>query len=235
MLQLNILFFILLTLKINQSNSNIIIIANTTDTLSSNFGYLTINKIYTINSNNLKIKINNEEINWSKINSPYTYYNVYSYQINNPGKIEININFDMVDIAELFMYTVINRQNYNLKSIKMISSDTRVTNMSMTFESCYNLTSVDLSDFDISSVTSFSWTFANLKNLRYVKFGIFTTNSWCIMSYMFGSCYNLEYLDFSGFGSSNPQSKEQCLKCFIIVSLWFLLILIILILLMLII
>ena len=206
MLHLNILFLILLFIQINQSISNIIITANTTDNLSSNFGYFCINKIYTINSSNLIIKVNNKVVKYYIYDSPSR---TYKYEIKNPGKIEINFKFDIKDIADL-----INGHNYNLKSIKIVSSNTRVTNMTNTFTFCDNLTSVDLSDFDISSVTSFRWTFAGLKNLRSVKFGNFTTNSWCDMSHMFESCYNLEYLDLSGFGSSNTAIAGTMFKMF---------------------
>ena len=113
-----------------------------------------------------------------------------------------------------------------IKSAKI--TVTGMTDASYLFESCTNLTNLDLSEFNTDSVTSMQYMFGhcssltgldlskfntgNVINMRGMFIGCFNLDSIDInqfntskvtnMSYMFYQCANLSYLDLSGFNTS---------------------------------
>ena len=71
------------------------------------------------------------------------------------------------------------------------------------FYNCTNLTSLDLSSFDTSSVRNMSGTFSNCSKLTTLDVTSFDTSSVTDMSYMFQYCTSLTTLDLSSFDTSS--------------------------------
>ena len=98
----------------------------------------------------------------------------------------------------------------NLESITGISylNTSEVTNMGHMFNSCYRLTSLDLSGFNTSRVTAMNCMFYDCRNLQtiYVRSGWSTaavTNS----ANMFSGCTSLVGGQGTTYSSSNPKDK----------------------------
>jgi len=107
-----------------------------------------------------------------------------------------------VDFSWLF------RDMTNVESINFDNFDTRVTtNMQYMFWNCINLTVLDVSGFDTSSVISMRGMFAgggsNVINLEYLDVSGFDTSNVTDMAGMFQNCEKLVNLDVSGFDTSN--------------------------------
>ncbi|MBR5726516.1 MAG: BspA family leucine-rich repeat surface protein, partial [Muribaculaceae bacterium] len=80
-----------------------------------------------------------------------------------------------------------------LQSITGMSylNTSEVTNMSLMFQNCYLLTSLDLSHFNTSKVTDMSGMFANSTGLTSLDLSSFNTSQVTKMRNMFSSCNNL--------------------------------------------
>ena len=81
--------------------------------------------------------------------------------------------------------------------------DSGVTNMSSMFQSCNNLTTLDLSNFDTSNVTDMNNMFNYCGNLTSVDLSNFNTINVTDMYYMFYGCRSLTTLDLSNFNTIN--------------------------------
>lgn len=80
---------------------------------------------------------------------------------------------------------------------------TDMTNASGMFYDCYNLESVDFSQFDTSNVTDMSYMFAYCSALASLDVSKFNTSKVADMNRMFLNCYSLASLDLSGFDTSS--------------------------------
>ena len=78
-----------------------------------------------------------------------------------------------------------------------------VTDMSYVFQSCRNLTSIDLSNWDTSNVTDMSYMFNHCTNLTSLDLSNWDTSKVDNMSGMFSNCANLTSLDLSSLDLSN--------------------------------
>ena len=85
--------------------------------------------------------------------------------------------------------------------------------MKKMFESCSNLESLDLSNFDTSNVTNMEDMFYKCNILKQIK-GInnFKTFNVTTMKGMFQECKELEYLDLSNFDLSNVKDMREMFK-----------------------
>ena len=102
------------------------------------------------------------------------------------------------DSSYLFEYL-----NKLQKIIGLANLDTtNVTNMSYMFNSCQNLTSLDLSNFNTTDVTDMSNMFWGCFSLTSLDVSNFNTAKVTDMSDMFNSCQNLTSLDLSNFDTS---------------------------------
>ena len=81
----------------------------------------------------------------------------------------------------------------NLQSITGMSylNTSEVTNMSLMFQNCYQLTSLDLSHFNTSKVTDMGGMFSNSTGLTYLDLSSFITSRVTNMGWMFNKCSNL--------------------------------------------
>ena len=89
------------------------------------------------------------------------------------------------------------------------------------FDRCFNLTSLDVSNFDTSKVTNMYCMFANCQKLTEIV-GIenFITTNVQNMEGMFASCHSLTSLDVSNFDTSNVTSMAYMFQnCHVLTSL----------------
>ena len=78
-----------------------------------------------------------------------------------------------------------------------------ITDMSLLFQNCSSLTTLDLSSFDTSNVTSFIAMFNECSSLTTLDLSGFDTSKVTGMSGMFQNCTSLTTLDLSGFDFTN--------------------------------
>ena len=69
--------------------------------------------------------------------------------------------------------------------------DSGVTDMNYMFNSCKNLTTLDVSNFDTSNVTDMNYMFVYCKNLTTLDLSNFNTSKVTDMGNMFSSCFEL--------------------------------------------
>ena len=92
---------------------------------------------------------------------------------------------------------------WNIKSIDLSEFDTsQVTNMAYMFSKCVDLTDLDVSKFDTSQVTKMSYMFDGCSSLTSLDVSGFKTSQVTAMNGMFYGCYGLTELDVSGFDTS---------------------------------
>ena len=99
---------------------------------------------------------------------------------------------------------------YYLTSLDISSFDTsNVTTMDSMFQECNNLTSLDVSGFDTSNVTNMNNMFSGCSGLTSLTLSNFKTSKVTSMGYMFYSCSKLETLDLSSFDTSNVTTMDS--------------------------
>ena len=81
--------------------------------------------------------------------------------------------------------------------------DSGVTDMGFMFNDCKNLTTLDLSNFDVSNVINMKYMFSNCENLTALDLSNFDTNNVTNMNSMFYYCLKLTTLDLSNFDTNN--------------------------------
>ena len=130
------------------------------------------------------------------------------YKANSPNGQEISLaahvdeetkNFELYELSETPFF------NYNngLENIAATGNYGNVADMGNMFSYCSKLTSLDLSNFDTSSVTNMASMFNYCSGLTSLDVSNFDTSSVTNMDYMFGSCSGLTSLDVSNFNTSN--------------------------------
>ena len=93
---------------------------------------------------------------------------------------------------------------YESKSAQAtVTCDGNVTNMCGMFSSCYNLTSLDLSNFNTSSVTNMRSMFESCSNLVSLDVSNVNTSNVTVMDWMFNRCSSIVSIDLSSFNTSN--------------------------------
>ena len=127
-----------------------------------------------ITVNGSQVKINT--MNYNSISSIYTY---------DAGAPITHVNFPSI-LSEV---------------IKLNTSN--VTNMSRMFYNCYNLTLLDLSNWDTSNVTNMNNMFYNCSKLTTLDVSNWDTNNVTNMCSMFEDCNRLKSLDLSSFDTRN--------------------------------
>ena len=63
------------------------------------------------------------------------------------------------------------------------------------FNQCSDITEVDLSNFDSSSIKSFAAMFQHCSSLKFVNFSSLDTSSATYMGYIFYGCSSLKYIN----------------------------------------
>ena len=92
---------------------------------------------------------------------------------------------------------------FNLTSLNVSNFNTsNVTDMCNMFSNCINLTSLDVSNFNTSNVTTMAGMFDCCSNLTSLNVSNFNTSNVTTMTVMFQGCSNLTSLDVSNFNTS---------------------------------
>ena len=76
------------------------------------------------------------------------------------------------------------------------------------FENCSSLITLNLSNFNTSSVTDMSYMFENCSSLTSLDLSNFNTSSVTDMSNMFENCSSLTSIDLSSFNTSNVTDMD---------------------------
>ena len=184
-------------LPLTSISSNIIIIFKTNIEMNG-FNLIIKEQLSNLNAD---IKVNNQTVNYTYNNNKLTFK-------SEKGEIYINIHTNLTSFKEMFSTEYYhNNANYDFMdnyflSIKIKTIDVYATDLEGLFQYSSGLTSVDLSEFDISHVTSFKNMFKSCSNLVSVKFGNYRTTNAITMNNMFSYCYSLVSLDLSSFETS---------------------------------
>ena len=88
------------------------------------------------------------------------------------------------------------------------SNTSNVTNMGGMFQSCYSLTSLDLTNFNTSNVTNMNLMFQSCYSLTSLDLANFNTSNVTNMHGMFSGCIKFTSLDVSSFNTSNVTSMN---------------------------
>ena len=109
------------------------------------------------------------------------------------------LNNNLIDIDKNENYfDGLNSKDMNIIKIKW--DDIILTTRNM-FKNCYNITEIDLSNFDISKVKDISKMFFNCTSLASLNLSNFKTSLVKDMSYMFYACQSLISLNLSKFNT----------------------------------
>ena len=98
---------------------------------------------------------------------------------------------------------------YNITSLNLSNFNTsNVTRMNSMFNNCTSLTTLDLSNFDTSKVTTMENMFRDCSSLTTLDLSNFDTSNVTTMRYMFNNCTSLTTLDLSNFDASNVTTMD---------------------------
>ena len=126
-----------------------------------------------------------------------------AYLFKEFGKLEVVEGLEYVDTSQVTDMSMMFYQCYNLTSLDVRGFDTsNVTDMYYMFRECKSLTDLDLSHFDTSQVTDMSWMFYECNNLVNLNLRGVDTSQVPDMSRMFAECNSLLSLDLSSFDTS---------------------------------
>lgn len=93
--------------------------------------------------------------------------------------------------------------NYELKNIDF----SNLTSFAYMFNSCSNMTSIDLTKYNIPAVESFEYAFYNCYHLTELKFGDVDASKIKSMSYIFRECKELKRIDLSSWTKAKTLSS----------------------------
>ena len=98
----------------------------------------------------------------------------------------------------------------SLSSLDVSNFNTaKVTNMSYMFNGCSSLTSLDLSNFNTAKVTAMKNMFSDCSGLKSLNLSSFNTSNVTSMYRMFRFCSSLTSLDVSSFNTSNVTDMSE--------------------------
>ena len=150
-----------------------------------------IHKVISKN-NEIKIKVNT-------VGNQYILYPYFKY-----APTEAFINDTKVEIDSQYRINVISTND-----IIKLSFNKSIDDCSYMFQYLHNIISVDLSDFESSSVTNMEGMFDHCYNLKYINFSDFTTSEVTNMKGMFADCDQLESLNLSNFKTNKVEFMNQ--------------------------
>ena len=152
------------------------------------------NKSYTFNELPSEIFVNGDRINT---------IDFYLYNLTlNENKITIKFNKTLTNCNVMFS------KLSNITKIYFKKFDFSGINMIGIFYDCNNLKSLDISNFNTSSVTNMEYMFYNCNNLKTLDLSNFNISSLTNMRSMFYDCNNLISLDLSNFNTSSVTNME---------------------------
>ena len=150
--------------------------------------------IHKVISKNNEIKIKVNTVGTQNILNP-----IFKY-----APTEAFINDTNVEIDSQYSINVISTND-----IIKLSWNQNIDDCSFMFQHLHNIISVDLSDFESSSVTNMEGMFDHCYNLKYINFSDFTTSEVTNMRNMFADCDQLESLNLSNFKTNKVEFMNQ--------------------------
>ena len=130
----------------------------------------------------------------------------YTMPWNIPGKWYSNMKAVIIDGSPRPAYVnswFCNASNLTeIRNLRQLDTSC-VTSMKSMFNSCTNLTQIDLSGFQTANVKSFNAMFACSSSLRELNLSSFDTSAATDFSAMFNDCSSLTELDLSGLSVQN--------------------------------
>lgn len=114
-------------------------------------------------------------------------------------KLPTSINFTGTSISSLF-------KNYKGTNIPTINLSKQITSADNAFSACNNVSSIDISNINLSAVTNMQSMFSSCSNLENLSLSNTTTNKLTNTSSMFSGCWklkNIPLFDTSGVTSMN--------------------------------
>ena len=140
--------------------------------------------------------------NSNKDNYIYDMKNMF----NNCKKVKY-IDFSNLDVSYAFNHQSIFTQCINLESLKLTNYKANNKDLSYMFNNLINLVSIDLTNFEGSSVnTTMEYMFNNCENLVELDLSKLKSSSIINMDHMFNGCSSLYYLNLSSFNYSYSKS-----------------------------
>jgi len=121
-----------------------------------------------------------------------------------PSKVLYNGN-DIEFIEESNKYYINSLENKD--NIVIIKFDDTINYLD--FMECYSIISIDLSNFDSSSITNMNSMFFNCIYLESINLNNFSTKSCLSMNSMFFNCFSLVSLDLKSFDVSSVEDMEN--------------------------
>ena len=147
-------------------------------------------------NNEIKIKVNT-------VGTQNILYPNFKY-----APTEAFINDTKVEIDSQYSINVISTND-----IIKLSFNKNIDDCSFMFQHLHNIISVDLSDFESSSVTNMEGMFYQCDNLKYINFSDFTTSEVTNMEGMFAECDQLESLNLSNFKTNKVELMDGMFAC----------------------
>ena len=125
------------------------------------------------------------------------------------NKIDVYINNEKINIIKDKNKWKYKFQNEGKNTFKIIFNR-NITSIRGFFELCSNISSLDFSNFNTSSIADMEYMFNGCSKLKEIKgLNKFNTNKVKSMKSMFQKCNELEYLDLSNFNTSNVTDMEN--------------------------
>ena len=152
-----------------------------------------------INENNIKLFIENKEIEFKKI-------------INNLDKgiynLAIEINQKVTNFKEMF------KDCKDILEIDFLYFNTQdVTDMNGMFSGCLSLTNLDITNFNTKNVTNMKEMFSYCESLNNLFVMNFNTENVTDLSEMFYKCSSLKNLNIKNFVTKNVNKMNGMFKC----------------------
>ena len=132
---------------------------------------------------------------------------VNNKDISNLISINFNNNFNTSNVTNMsLMFDMCS----SLTSLDLSSFNTaNVTSMLSMFISCSSLTNLDLSSFNTANVTNMMGIFNYCSSLTSLDLSSFNTSNVTNMRFMFNNCTSLTSLDLSSFNTTNVKEMGQ--------------------------
>jgi len=161
--------------------------ANNKHIVSVTFSDFNEYKIYMQFNSMFEGCINLTSVDFSKLS--------YVYE---PGKYELEKKG-----TQYMFYGCINLKYINIKNVKALGSAAYM------FNNCKSLTSIDLSNFDISNTYYLNNMFTNCISLQTINLAEFKLDTGNTIESMFKNCYSLKSLDLSAFKPLNLENMNS--------------------------
>ena len=131
------------------------------------------------------------------------------------------VGLDNLDTVNVTNMSEMFSECYNLTSLDVSQfNTTNVIDMNNMFAECMGLTSLDVSQFNTTNVTDMNNMFHNCVGLISLDLSNFNTANVTNMAWMFSSCHNLTSLDVSQFNTANVTDMSHMFSsCYNLTSL----------------